>query len=232
MLRTSAPLIGALAGNICPAMKIRSVVFVMLFSSPIVVASTATEGASTPGQWSVTASIPKLNSDAATLYAPDGVHAIISRQEGNYVAAAQGVQLGEAFHLNQSAEIEWAPDSSAFVVTQSEGGVVGTWQVTVYELGPNGPMAREVTDSATKQFQRRPAGCTEEQPNIGAAGWINSDTVLLVAEAPPHSSCRDMGTLRGYEVSVTNGKVVQELTTTALHANYGTRLGMRLRDRK
>jgi hypothetical protein len=66
--------------------------------------------------------------------------------------------------------------------------------------------------------------------NLGVATWLNGGKgVLVILEVPPHSSCRNMGALVGYEVSLADLKIVERLPEATLRARSGGSLGSRFR---
>jgi len=128
------------------------------------------------------------------------------------------------------AELEWAPDSSAFFITESNGGNVGTWGVRIFLVSNEGVKGVDVTRRVTDAFKKTYRCVTPEEPNIGAVKWVNGSTeLLLVAEVPPHSSCPEMGKVRGYIVKVPNGIIQKELSRARLQEGWGSALGYRLK---
>jgi hypothetical protein len=136
----------------------------------------------------------------------------------------------ERWEVETLAELLWAPDSSAFVVTQSDGGDVGTWLVAVYVLEGNGVARFDVARTVRESFQKRHPCDEPEDANVGAIAWLGgSKKLLLAAEVPPHSNCREMGKLGGFVVEVPSGRIIQELSDADLRAKWGSSLGERLR---
>ncbi len=141
------------------------------------------------------------------------------------------VQSGEAvarpIKIEDLAEVSWSPDSKEFAVTESDGGWVGSWTTIVYAVDLKGMRKYDVSHQIEDRFQARKGGC-DETPNVAAAGWLAPDLLLMVAEAPPHSSCKDMGTLRGYELTVHDGKIQHEYDASELFAKFANQLGPRV----
>lgn len=126
------------------------------------------------------------------------------------------------------AELAWAPDSTAFFITESLGGAVGEWRVAVYVIENQSIHVKDVTQDVIKQFKGHYECKEPEEPNVGAVKWLNGSTKLLViAEVPPHSSCPEMGKLRGYLVEAVSGKITQEFDESELRARWGPYLGQR-----
>ncbi len=191
-----------------------------------------------PGQWSSTAVYlwpgPTAIADAppdgriASVWSPDHLRVLMINDSQLVVKSFTEMVSADPVEIESLAEVEWAPSSQAFVVSQSDGGWVGSWSVTAYMITSTGIQARDLTKRVSAEFQSRPGGCSEI-PNVAAAGWLRPGVLLVVAEAPPHSSCQDMGAIRGYEVSVTDGKILKRYNEAELRTKYGHHLGLRLR---
>jgi|GEM_PF-1445094 len=131
--------------------------------------------------------------------------------------------------LETLAELAWAPDSTAFFITASNGGIVGTWYVSVYLIEKTRVRRVNVTQRAAKRFKMQYSCHDPEEPNMAGVKWLEgSKTLLVVAEVPPHSSCPEMEKVRGYIVSVPNGEIEHELTREELKANWSQYLGPRI----
>jgi hypothetical protein len=80
-----------------------------------------------------------------------------------------------------------------------------------------------------KDFKRHYKCWEPELPNVGAVAWIEgSAKLLLAAQVPPHSSCREMGKLRGYVVSVPRGAILESMDEKVLRDRWEDLLGWRL----
>ncbi len=115
------------------------------------------------------------------------------------------------FGLPPLAEVVWSPDSRAFAITWSDGGDVGTWRVNVFWIGQNAVRYTDPTPQVQTEFMGtyRCAGSTNQVPNIAALDWANgSADLLLVAQVPPDSSCRQMGRIDGYLVAARTGAIL------------------------
>jgi hypothetical protein len=153
----------------------------------------------------------------------------VLRIEGNELVVETSGQklLATRVPVGATAEVQWAPDSSAFAVTDSDGGAVGTWSAVLYLLTDKGLRRRDFSPAVRASFRRRPKGC-DETPNVALVGWTGAATVLFVAQAPNHSSCSDMGALRGYEVTLADGGIKRELSATQLRSEFPKLLGSSL----
>ena len=143
--------------------------------------------------------------------------------------------IGSRIKIEDLLEVLWAPDSRAFAVTQSDGGWVGTWHVAVFQISSEALNRVSVSEQVFLDFSRRRVrrlgnGCTSEEPNIGAVTWLNgSSRLILLAEAPPHSSDCDMGRVHGYMVDVPTGAVLAQYSVEDVRRLFGSSLGGRLR---
>jgi hypothetical protein len=98
----------------------------------------------------------------------------------------KGKRYSLSFGTYTDAEVVWAPDSSAFFVTYSDGGAVGTFHVLVYTIDDSGPHRSEPIPNGRKLL--KPHCRTPEYPNVGGIGWgEDSHTLVIGVEVPPHS---------------------------------------------
>lgn len=126
-------------------------------------------------------------------------------------------------------EVIWSPDSRSFAINTSDGGAVGSWIVNVYTLSASGKPEALIIDSEIGRIVETLPKCDEkEDANVGIAAWLSGgNEFLLVVEVPPHSSCRNMGALRGFRVSTVSGKIKERLSEEALRQSLGSTLGCR-----
>ncbi len=167
----------------------------------------------------------------------------ISSPDGEKTAIIDGVNLYlkadgrmlpglETVGASTLAEIGWSPNSNAFFLTESLGGAVGEWRVTVYLIEDGKVRVVDVSEEIMKEFEKHYECKEQEVPNIGAIKWIDEfETLLLVAEVPPHSSCTEMGKIRGYLVAVPSVQILKEFDEPTLRKKWGEFLGERF-DRK
>ena len=136
----------------------------------------------------------------------------------------------EGYTLLLPAEVSWASDSKAFVITSNEGGIgEEAWFVTAYVLEYDRISYYDVTEEAAFRFKELTKCPDAGEPHFGAVKWTKeSKNLLVVAEAPERASCPARGTVRGYIVEVPSGKVLSELEPTKLSERWGEYLGMRV----
>lgn len=186
----------------------------------------------TGGIWSVCAKKfpPIVNKGDSGVRSPDGMESVVYTTEGVYLyGRGKRTLLPDVLALPPLAEVLWRNDSRAFVITGSDGGIVGTWKINYYQVAPNG-MPKEINVErivmpALKSF----AHCDDEEAvNIGAAGWINGGKDLLViAQVPPHSTCRNMGAITGVTISLAHWRIKARVTEATLLSKWKRLLGSR-----
>jgi hypothetical protein len=126
-------------------------------------------------------------------------------------------------------ELLWSPDSTAFVINASDGGLIGTWDAYLFSVGADGRlMARDVRELIEPQAKGVAKCATNEVVNLGAGAWLQSGKALLIVlEVPPHTSCRNPGALVGYRVSFPDLKVLERVGESMLRSQWGELLGRR-----
>jgi hypothetical protein len=154
--------------------------------------------------------------------------AIIGGVELSVVMDGKRIQGTEDEGISTLAELAWSPDSKAFFVTESYGGEVGEWVVWINVIEGERVRVINPAKDVSKSFKKHYKCYNAEEPNVGAVKWLNGGKhLLLVAEVPPHSSCPEMGKLRGYIVEIPTGKIVQEFDEAKLTTDWGPFLGKR-----
>lgn len=110
------------------------------------------------------------------------------------------------------AEVAWAPDSKAFFVTYSGGGLIGEYHVLIYYPKDSGLEIREPTAKVREAFLEKPHVCLyPEEPNLAAIAWLGSSEKLLVAaQIMLQSNCDNFGTFDVYEISLPGGRILKE----------------------
>jgi hypothetical protein len=173
---------------------------------------------------------------SATISSPDGSKAILVKpprtpdadENHEVVVRAYGRDFETTIGALVNAELAWAPDSSAFFVTYSDGGNVGTCHVEVFRVTAAGLEVMEPIPEGRTLFVPR---CADpESPNVGAVGWTErgSRRLLVAVESPPHSSCADMGTFRVFDIELPGGRVVNQWNQPVARKLLGRELGDRL----
>ena len=195
------------------------------------------------GQWSARASYlgqglhvfdGPIELKVKRVQSPTGAYAAVFQDFDLFVEKGGRRLEGEReWAFSTLSEVLWAPDSKAFAITGSEGGWVGSWDVEVFYLREQTVRRANITSRVKRDAMRR-YQCTDpggnEEPNMGAIGWLDgSSRLLLAAEVPPHSSCPEMGKLMGYVVTVPTGQILERLSEGQLRRRWRASLGERLR---
>ncbi len=184
------------------------------------------------GVWSKRAIVLPYAGDARRIVVPAPNNQTQLLVEGitiRVVRAGQPLPGIENVGIGTLAEVLWAPDSRAFLVTESDGGIVGSWTVRLFLIEGRRIDSRSIAAEVIRQFKKRFRCREPEEPNVGAIGWSeDSRSALLVAEVPPHSSCPEMGKVRGYRVSVRTGKILEDLTQEGIKTRWVAFVGERL----
>jgi hypothetical protein len=162
------------------------------------------------------------------IWAPNGKVTIRYNEQRLSVVGKTVTQLSEIDTPATLIEILWAPDSSAFVVNSSDGGLVGGWSANYYSLdSEDRPTFHDIGAVIAPFVRDLPHDCeVDEDANFGAAAWLKGKSELLVvAQVPPHSICKNMGAVRGFRVSTSSWKVIEQLTANELRKKWKTDLG-------
>jgi hypothetical protein len=166
------------------------------------------------------------------LRAPDG-RAVLRIDEGGVgVDGSQGRSLLEgALHSPYLIEAQWSPDSSYLATTDSDGGSVGTWITAFFAIGSDGRATPiELLRNVSREAVRLPRCFEREDPNIGMVAWLRGGReALVVAEVPPHSSCRNLGKMVGYRISVPDGKILARVRDPQSRAEWRRHMGCNVR---
>lgn len=136
-----------------------------------------------------------------------------------------GRRLSE-ISLAVGPEALWAPDSRAVAVTGSNGGAIGTYNVSIYRADRRGSqeISSAVRDDVARRFPPcvgRLAGCTRGERkqlrrnhswvNVAAIRWEKgSEQLLLLAWVPPSAYFgANMGRYNGYVVDASTGAILK-----------------------
>jgi len=131
-------------------------------------------------------------------------------------------------YVETLAELLWSPNSKAFVLSQSDGGWVGRWYVVVYKIKNGHVLKLNIGKSIIKSFKKYYSCAEVEEPNIAAIKWLRGGKeLLMVAEVPPHSSCPEMGKIRGYIVDLLSEKITKEIDEKKFRKKWNCYLGVR-----
>jgi hypothetical protein len=138
------------------------------------------------------------------------------------------VEGAERIEILLPSEIVWSPDSLSFALTSSDGGANGTWEVGMFLLQNSRFRYSDVSREAVDLYQKEFPCTSPQEPNVGAVKFVKeSKQLLLVVDPPLTSSCGDQVAIRGFVVTVPDGKVVKEIAGQDLRDDWGEALGPR-----
>jgi hypothetical protein len=174
-----------------------------------------------------------------TLKSPDGQKLLTmermpetdNNEEGSirYTVVA-GKQRFSAELPGFDAEVSWSPDSSAFAVTETEGGGGIGYDAYVFRIGERGLQQMNLSPLAAKAFGS-PVKCeVPVDPNVGFVGWLDPHRVLVAAEVVPVSICPCRGMFAAYEISLPDAVIIRRYSQKETKRKFWNLLGCELRD--
>lgn len=214
-------------------MRFLPVLLLVMGCTPTMVASdTASATGSCAGVWASGARPLYLGDDLVptSVPAPNQALFVKATPDAMLIASKDGQASNLDVLVNPSLmEVLWSPDSQRLAFNVSDGGVVGSWEVTAYSVENRSKPAVISFAEEIKLLANALPQCEEkEDANIGIAAWLaGGKELLLVAEVPPHSSCRNMGALQGFRVSAATGKIIEQITEQSLRQKWNAVLGCR-----
>jgi hypothetical protein len=129
-----------------------------------------------------------------------------------------------------NAEVSWSPDSSAFAVTETEGGGGIGYGAYIFRIGEGRLEEIDLSPVVTKAFGS-PAKCeVPVAPNIGFIGWLDSRRVLVAAEVVPVSICKCAGMFAAYEIGLPEASITHRYSQIEAKKKFWSLLGCGLRD--
>lgn len=135
---------------------------------------------------------------------------------------------GPAMNVLSLPEVLVSPDGRHIALTDSDGGAVGSYSVHVVNRNDKLAAASEFSAAARRDYQSRPGVCSE-LPNAAAIAWRNDgQSILVVIESPPHSSCHDLGAVRGYELDSVTGAILASYSEAEFRRRFQPLFGPRL----
>lgn len=164
--------------------------------------------------------------------------------EGDDVSVTIGEKrLPTTLGTKTDVEVGWAPDSKRFFVTWTDGGLVGTWHVEVYDVSTGGlreikgieKRPRRDFDQLVRRLPRPPNTLTEPEKvfwesardcysNVVGAKWAQgSNELLLSVMVDPEGDCKQGGEFRVYRVAVPSGAILQRYGEEEAHRLFRTK---------
>jgi hypothetical protein len=129
-----------------------------------------------------------------------------------------------------NAEVSWSPNSSAFAVTETEGGGGIGYEAYIFRIGEHGLQEMNLSPLAAKAFGS-PVKCeVPVPPNVGFIGWLDPHRVLVAAEIVPVSICPCKGMFAAYEIRLPDAVIIRRYSQTEAKKKFRSLLGCELRD--
>jgi len=181
---------------------------------------------------------PELGREAS-FYSPDRKKLVRVHAEAVTVVI-DGKQYPTDFWLKSSAELGWAPDSSRFFLTWTDGGETGGWHTQVYDVSSDGvhelkgiedaprkdfnqsirvlPIPKDELKGAPRHFWDISQYC---YPNVVGSQWLNGSNELLVSVLVPNlGDCRYMSEFNVYRVAIPSGQILQKYAAREAYKKF------------
>lgn len=203
-------------------------------------ASVAQQRASQPGR----VDLPFSASKPFAVPAPDGklvlrtngqetAHSAANESELEYYIESDGKRLAPGIRMYNSPYAMWSPSSDLLAVTSTDGGLVGSWEVFVYDIVQGKVVEHDVMKRVQADLaQRYPGGINPpglnffsdkervkfasdvRWVNVLACRWLRDPERLLVnAQVPPSSSCgANMSKSTAYIIEPRSGRILHTYT--------------------
>jgi hypothetical protein len=146
-------------------------------------------------------------------------------------------QVGAPIPLLTSPEVIWSPDSSAFVLTWTDGGLTGNWRADIYRIEAGGVRKLSYEGAVRRDLAAIDPPCVGEFStcnrqkmmrdlgwvNVVAIRWLDGGRSLALLAAVPNSSRygRNMARTRGYVVDSTSGTIHKAYSRRGLQRVFG-----------
>ncbi len=128
------------------------------------------------------------------------------------------------------AELSWSPDSSAFAVTETEGGGGIGYGAYIFRITGRGLEEINLSPTVAKAFGT-PSKCeVPVPPNVAFIAWLDSRRVLVAAEVVPVSICKCMGMFAAYEIRLPQASIIHRYSEAEAKRSFWNLLGCELRD--
>lgn len=188
----------------------------------------AAAGGRCRGVWAASGDNPfRAGPSKARLTSPDGRYSVAGSRHGLSVRGPTRSVLLAVEANRPLTEVLWSPDSRLLAVNVSDGGLVGTWEASVFDPTASAPLEQLLVE-VRKAVADFPNCDSPEQANLAIVGWTQGGKeMLVVAEVPPHSSCKNMANIIGFRVDAANGAILERLPEALVRRHWSAVLGCR-----
>jgi hypothetical protein len=171
--------------------------------------------------------VPESLKNDQVVSSPDGhLHAVLGGyreekdSESGWLRVFEGKRLIREYELKDLSGgifVKWAPDSAAFYLMWSNGGMTGGYEVRVFRVGDEGVREVPAVTQALKEFTQK-HHCHDRGENIYAVRWVGqSDDLMIATQVYPTSDCgKDMGFTAGYLVRIDDGGISARYSQSAV----------------
>jgi hypothetical protein len=129
-----------------------------------------------------------------------------------------------------NAEVSWSPDSSAFAVTETEGGGGIGYGAYVFRISERSLRKIDLSPVAAQAFGS-PVKCeVPVPPNVGFISWLDSHRVLVAAEVVHVSICPCGGMFAAYEIRLPDVAIIRRYSQNEAKQKFWSLLGCELRN--
>jgi hypothetical protein len=129
-----------------------------------------------------------------------------------------------------NSEVSWSPDSSAFAVTETEGGGGIGYGAYIFRISEHGLQKMNLSPLVVKAFGS-PVKCeVPVPPNVAFISWLDSRRVLVAAEIVPVSICPCSGMFAAYEIRLPDAVISRRYSQAEAKLRFWNVLGCELRD--
>lgn len=154
--------------------------------------------------------VPESLKQSQAIPSPDGLLRVVLggyREEKDTESGLLSIFRGKALlgryrlhDLSAGIFVKWSPDSRAFYLLWSDGGMIGGYDVRIFRVSST--RVREIfpTKLAESEFKRS-HNCATRRVNIFAIKWLQNSELMIATQVYPTSDCgKEMGFTQGYKI--------------------------------
>ncbi len=153
-----------------------------------------------------------------SVFSPDGRYRVVvsgkeDDENGLLQVYRNKVEIGrfKLHNLSGGIFLKWAPDSKAFYLMWSNGGMIGAYEVRVFRATDESAQELPSAKQAEHDF-RAHHNCAARGINVFAIQWMGRDSnqILLATQKYPTGDCgQDAGLFGGYLVRSADGEILK-----------------------
>lgn len=172
---------------------------------------------------------PNQENPPLSITSPDKKHTVTNQDNALFFISTGNEETLSTYVSPGLIEMSWAKDSKSFAINYSDGSYVGSWNVDYYVIKPNNHLKRIDITGKAKTLSKEFAQCDEpEELNFALLTWLQPQEAILVAEVPPHSTCKNMGALQGFRMNLSKVEILEVYDEETLREKWNDVLGKRL----